>query len=162
MKYLSLLILLGLTTNLAFAQKKYVDPNERQKRGLMETEDAKPVDKTADGAISSMDKTDNSKTLSAQELLCECQNLQGMNSQLDRVYWSSDEVARRAIKYKEVTGRDQDIKDTMGYIVSKNDGVDQDDCSNPKIGETNVGKLKKMIAAQEQICDVYKLRGIKR
>lgn len=158
MKFFICLLLLGSVTTSAFAQKKYVDPNERQKRGLMDG-DEKP---TASGAISSVDKTDSSKEMSPQEYLCECENLKNMNAQLEVLYWRADEVARRAISKKEVDGRAENVTDTMGHIVAKNPGVDQDNCSNAKIGETNVGNLKKMIVSQELICDVYKLRGIKK
>lgn len=158
MKFFICLLLLVSVTTSVLAQKKYVDPNERQKRGLMDGDEKS----NASVAVSSVDKTNSSKEMSPQEYLCECENLKNMNAQLEVLYSRADEVARRAISKKEVDGRTENVTDTMGHIVAKNSGVDQDYCSNAKIGETNIGNLKKMIASQELVCDVYKLRGIKK
>jgi hypothetical protein len=162
MKYLSLLLVLGVLGNSAFAQKKYVDPNERQKRGLMEE-----GDKPTAPAPTIEQKIEISKTasdLTPQQSLCECGKLQSMNDQLMNLWWSSDEVTRAMTSKKEIDGRRTNVKETMVYLVASNrDGktpIDPDKCTETEIAEKNMKQLKKMIAAQEKKCDVYKLRGI--
>lgn len=162
MKYLSLILVLGVLVNTAFAQKKYVDPNERQKRGLMEE-----GDKPAAPAPTIEEKIEAVKTasdLTPQQSLCECEKLKSMNDQLLNLWWSSDEVTRAMTSKKEIDGRGTNVKETMIYLVASNrDGkapVDPDKCTSTEIAEKNMKQLKKMIAVQEKKCDVYKLRGI--
>ncbi len=163
MKYLSLVLVLGFLCNSVFAQKKYVDPNERQKRGLMEE-----GDKPAAPAATIEEKIEvvkaNHSELTPQQSLCECKKLEAMNEQLINLWWSSDEVSRAMTNKKELDGRRGNVKETMVYLVTTNrDGknaVDPDKCADTEIAEKNIKQLKKMVATQEKKCDVYKLRGI--
>lgn len=163
MKYIIIILLLGAVISSAFAQKKYVDPNERLKRGLLEESDrpalpAPAVEAKVEGA------TSEGKEQTPQQSLCECGKLKSMNEQLDRLYWASNETVRAMVKASEIDARQTNVQATMVYIVSshKNDPtpVDPDECPDTKIGENNMKQLKQIIAAQEKKCDVYKLRGI--
>ncbi|GEM_PF-5938596 len=165
MKYLSVILLLGIFLNTAFAQKKYVDPNERQKRGLMEDGDApsKPAP-TIEEKIEKNKVAESQNSVTPQESLCECRKLKDMNEGLSRLYWNSDEVTRAMTGREEIDARDSSVQATMIYIVSTSRGsgspANPAKCKATDIFETNMKKLTAMIHAQEQKCDVYKLRGI--
>lgn len=162
MKYLSLILILGVLSHSVFAQKKYVDPNERQKRGLMEEGEKPAAAPVIEGKIEA--SKDVGGGLTPQQSLCECKKLQAMNDQLINLWWSSDDVNRAMTSKKELEGRRDNIKETMVYIVATNrdgkDAVDPDKCPDTEIAEKNIKQLKKMVTIQEKKCDVYKLRGI--
>ncbi|MFY7992884.1 MAG: hypothetical protein ACOVP4_06310 [Bacteriovoracaceae bacterium] len=164
MKYLCLILILGVFTLTTFAQKKYVDPNERQKRGLMEEGDKSSPTSVVSEAKSEPAPEVKAVEMTPQQSLCECSKLQSLNDQLINLWWSSDEVTKAMTSKKEIDGRRDNIKQTMIYLVSSHrddkSPVDPDKCTETEVAEKNMKKLKKMIAIQEKNCDVYKLRGI--
>lgn len=162
MKFLTTLLLLIMASS-ALAEKKYVDLNERAKRGLLENDvvTAPPV---VDTKVETTKERAAAIELTPQQLLCECGKLKNMNEKLERIYWSSNELERAMVKIKEIDARETNVQATMVYLVSahKNDKTpaDPEECTDSKIGENSIKKLKGMIAAQEKKCDVYELRGI--
>lgn len=156
MKKLSLVLMLCILSFSAFAQKRYVDPNERQKRGLLEEGQA-PTQAPSAPVVA-----ENALTPQAQ--LCECVKLKKMNDQLEQLWYSGDKVIRASTSREEINGRDSNVESTMVHIVSVNKSIkpmpSASKCAGFEIGESNIVKLLDMIEKQEKKCDVYKLRGI--
>jgi len=158
MKSLSVLLMLSIFSLSVFAQKKYVDPNERQKRGLQE-----------EGEVSATMSNETLKTevssLTPQAQLCECVKLKNMNDKLEDVWYGSSKVDRAVTSKEEIDSREDNVEATLVYIITQNKNdkklpISQQKCAGTEVGERNLNKLISLIEKQESKCDVYKLRGI--
>lgn len=158
MKYLLVLMAMSFLINSAFAQKKYVDPTERQKNGLMEEEDkvdTKAI--TPSAPITPAPSEAGAAKAGPQEHLCECVKLKSMNDQLRTVYNNtSDEVLLAVTSRAEINQRHETVTETMISLISfhKDDKspVNPSKCLVVKSGQKNLALLRKSVMEQEKKC----------
>ncbi len=159
MKIISVLILMTLWGLPGWAQKKYVDPNEKQKRGLLEVGEKEEVVVAAKEAV--VEKADNSFT--PQQQFCECKVLQSLNKGMFNLYHRADEDEKAVTSIEDINARETNVEETLVTIVkkySKSDTpVNPKKCPSSRFSAGSVSKMEELIVKQEKRCDVYKLRG---